>query len=302
MGHTSYSYSDRSERSVASGYHTKHVDAIFKQNVEKRIHESMEPSKALLREARDSAAHPNTVPIILALDVTGSMGRIPHDMVKNGLPHMMSSMIQNGVKDATLLFLAVGDHTCDSAPLQVGQFESGDAELDTWLTRTWLEGRGGANEGESYSLAHYFAAFHTSIDSFEKRGKKGFLFTIGDEPSINNIPANVIKEIMGDGAQKNFTDHELLEAARKKYHVFHLHVLETSSGSSRDSLEYWQQLMGDHRIPVIDSHDIPSIISETVIRVCKEEGRLNNPVITINEPDSNVSSVKPSVTDDQILL
>lgn len=39
-----------------------------------------------VRECRDSEEHPETTPIIIALDVTGSMGRIPHDLVKNQLP------------------------------------------------------------------------------------------------------------------------------------------------------------------------------------------------------------------------
>lgn len=34
---------------------------------------------------------------------------------------------------------------------------------------------------ESYELAMYFMARHTSIDCYEKRGKRGYLFMIGDE-------------------------------------------------------------------------------------------------------------------------
>src|SRR5690606_5631209 len=99
----------------------------------------------------------------------------------------------------SVLFLAIGDHETDSAPLQVGQFESGDAELDLWLTRTWLEGKGGANSGESYLLAWYFASKFTKLDSLDKRGQKGFLFTIGDEPGLSILPKRAINEIMNDG-------------------------------------------------------------------------------------------------------
>ena len=131
------------------------------------------PSKALLRESRDSTSNPNSLPVIIALDVTGSMRTIPHSLVKEGLPNMVGNMIQRGVTDPAILFLGIGDHTCDDAPLQVGQFESGDEELDLWLTRTWLEGHGGGNNGESYLLAWYFAAKHTITDAWEKRGQKG---------------------------------------------------------------------------------------------------------------------------------
>jgi len=150
MGHSSYSYSDREIRSKSLGYDTvtkATADTVFKQNKLGMIHEEMKPSKALLRESRDSETHPNSVPIVVALDETGSMGDIPIHMVKEGLPKMVSKIIQNGVPDPQILFLGIGDHECDSAPLQVGQFESGDAELDLWLTRTWNERGGGANAG-----------------------------------------------------------------------------------------------------------------------------------------------------------
>ena len=154
MGSGCYSYSDRSVRAKSSGYYDKPADDVFQQNRKREIHESMDPKKITLRECCDSDSHPFTVPIILTLDVTGSMREIPKDLIKDGLPTLMSTMIQNGVKDASLLFLAVGDHENDKAPLQVGQFESGDTELDLWLTRTWLEGGGGANAGRFQYLAN----------------------------------------------------------------------------------------------------------------------------------------------------
>lgn len=147
MGGSFYSSDSRSLRAKTLGYTTKSADEIFLQNRRARIHESMMPQKALLREARDSENHPNSVPIVFALDVTGSMGHIPHYLVKEGLPNLMGSMIQRGVLDPQVLFLPIGDHECDHYPLQVGQFESGDEELDIWLTRTFIEGGGGGNAG-----------------------------------------------------------------------------------------------------------------------------------------------------------
>lgn len=267
MGWTSYSSESRSVRAESLGYSTKSVDDIFVQNKKREIHESMEPSKALLRESRDSEIHPATVPIIIALDLTGSMGHIPHQLVKDGLPHMVESMVQKGVKDPAILFLGIGDHECDSAPLQVGQFESGDEELDLWLTRTWIEGRGGGNAGESYLLAWYFASKHTITDSMEKRGKKGFLFTIGDEPCLTQLPKRAIDEIMGGSSQVSYTEKELLDAAKEKYHVFHLHIMEGSNGSY--SLGYWEKLLGQNCIQVDDHTEVGAKIAETVVSYTK---------------------------------
>ncbi len=176
MGYSSYSTVDRSYRAATMDYFSAPTDKIFTQNVEKKMHDEMNPKNITFRECCDSELHPNTIPIQLYLDVTGSMGHIPHQMIKDGLPTLMGTLIENGVKDASLMFGAIGDHEADRCPLQVAQFESGDAELDMWLTRTYLEGNGGGNGGESYLLAWYFASKHVKIDSFNKRKVKGFVF------------------------------------------------------------------------------------------------------------------------------
>ncbi|MES2774781.1 MAG: hypothetical protein V4722_11390 [Bacteroidota bacterium] len=231
--------------------------------MEHRIHEQMNPNGIVFRESCDSAAHPNTIPIQFYLDVTGSMGHIPHEMIKSGLPTLMGTLIQNGVPDAALIFGAVGDHECDRFPLQIGQFESGDAELDMWLTRTYLEGGGGGNEGESYLLAWYFAANHIKTDAWDKRGKKGFVFTIGDEPCLKNLPVNAIKVIMGATTigQANYTREELLDAAQKKSHVYHIHL----NHGGRECDDTWKQLLGKNLVEITDHTTVSRVISDIIL-------------------------------------
>lgn len=287
MGHTSYSSGSRSLRAESMGYFSKSADEIFTQNRKRQIHESMTPSKALLREARDSEAHPQSVPIIVALDVTGSMGRIPNYLVKDGLPNMVGGIIQKGILDPAILFLAIGDHECDKYPLQVGQFESGDEELDLWLTRTYLEGGGGGNLGESYLLAWYFAANHTAIDSWEKRHEKGFLFTIGDEPCLRSLPVKVVQEIMGQSTQVSYSDKELLSKAQEKYNVFHLHVMKGSAGHR--SLGYWKELLGDNCITVDDHTEISQKIADIVVKYQGNKNATTNIKVDSDNTDNSVS-------------
>ncbi|WP_417912360.1 hypothetical protein [Candidatus Electronema sp. TJ] len=265
MGWGYYSVDERAERAASVGYDTKSAREIFTQ---RNINQAMNPHGVVVRESRDSADHPNSVAIILALDVTGSMGSIPHHLVKDGLPKIMGRIIQSGTPDPQLLFLAVGDHECDSSPLQVGQFESSDELLDKWLTSVYLEGGGGGNAGESYLLAWYFAALHTSIDCFEKRRQKGFLFTIGDEPTLPEVPAQSLSRLMGQGQQQTWSAAELLDKARQLYHVFHLHIRETSSGSRQEVMDGWKQLMGGNLI-ILERHEevsrvIPELIAATL--------------------------------------
>jgi hypothetical protein len=275
MGYTSYSTTDRMLRSTAVGYASKSVNQIFTQNVERRIHESMNPKGIVFRESCDSDTHPNTVPIQLYLDVTGSMGQIPHQMIKDGLPKLIGSLIQNGIKDVALMFGAIGDHECDKYPLQVAQFESGDAELDMWLTRTYIESGGGGNAGESYLLAWYFGANHVKTDAFSKRGKKGYIFTIGDEPTLKSLPMSAIKELMGETAigQGTITATELLAKAQEENYVYHIQV--NHNGSSDRVIETWKSLLGQNLI-VIDDHNK---LAETISNIVISQEEVNTPFI-----------------------
>lgn len=281
MGGGSYSYDDREVRSRALGYKTKSAREIFK---ERSMNNAMDPNGIKVREARDSEEHPNSFPIVLALDETGSMGSIPHFLVREGLPHMMDKIIKEGIPDPQVLFLGIGDHTCDQAPLQVGQFESSDPLLDHWLTTLYLEGHGGGNDGESYMLAWFFAGRYTSTDHFEKRGKKGILFTVGDEPVLRELSEHAQREIMGDGQYEDMTSVELLDKAREKYEVFHLHIMEGSNGMRKEVQDGWKQLMGDHVIMVEHKEDVARIIADKVLEVVSaQQGQA--PVAQKTEPE-----------------
>lgn len=263
MGYTSYSVSHRTVAAASAGYYTKSRDDIFVQNRLRKIHDSMNPNGVVKRESCDSKEHPNTTPVQLYLDVTGSMGHIPHEMIKDGLPTLIGTLLQNGVEDVALMFGAVGDHECDHAPLQIGQFESGDAEMDMWLERVWLEGAGGGNEGESYLLAWYFAGNHTRTDAFDKRNQKGFVFTIGDEPCLKNLPASALKDIMGNTAvgQGNYTREELLAKAQEQNHVYHIHV----NHGGRDFDPAWKQMLGKNAIEIQDYKTVSKVISDIIL-------------------------------------
>lgn len=297
MGHSSYDDYSRSLRSTVLGYATKGADEIFTQNKVRRIHESMSPYGIDKRECRDSSHHPNSFPVIISLDVTGSMGKIPHELVKDGLPKIMGRITQNGLDDAAVLFLAVGDHECDNYPLQVGQFESGDLELDTWLTRTYIEGAGGGNAGESYLLAWYFAAHHTVSDRFEKRGKKGLLFTIGDEPCLSSLPINVRKTLMGNTARGQVTSYkDLFEEASKTYDIYHIHVLQGSAGQR--SLSFWKDLLGQNCVPVEDFTKVASTIAD----ICVRHADVKSIDVTPKNKDASSKKTEDPVKEEIVVL
>ena len=149
------------------------------------VHPSMEPH-GVRREARDSDEHPASLGIVFALDVSGSMGRVAHDLATDTLPQFMGALLDARVSDPQVCFVAVG-HGRDAAPLQVGQFESTASLIDSWLTRIWIEG-GGVGQHECYELAMYVCARHMHLDSVRPRGRRGYLFLTADvapNPSLS---------------------------------------------------------------------------------------------------------------------
>lgn len=295
MGHSYYNDNARSTRATQSNYASASMDQLFTQNTKRQIHEGMNPKDVTVRESRDSENHPNSVPVHLYLDVTGSMGRIPVQLVREGLPTLVTTLINKGVSSPAIMFGAIGDHYADQAPLQVGQFESGDAELDKWLTSTWLEGNGGGNGGESYALAWYFSAFHTVTDAWEKRQKKGYVFTIGDEPVHQRYENSRVKEIMGNSykGEKDMTDAELLKAAQEKNHVFHIFV---NSGYGLDG--HWNSIMKENVLIVNAIEEIPTVIANTILAL---EGKVPLPARLESQsaPVQNIAQVpdnnKPTI-------
>jgi hypothetical protein len=267
MGGHTYSVTNSAVTRATNNSYTNTIQQNFTQMVEKKAHDSMKSQGIFLREARDSDVNPISFPIIIALDFTASMGMIPQNLIQEGLPKMVSSIIQGGVQSPAILFLGVGDHEVDKFPLQIGQFESGDEELDLWLKRSYLEQGGGANEGESYSLAHYFAAKHTITDAWEKRNQKGVLITIGDEPNLKSYPTRAIKEITGNSQAEGFSAEDMLKEVQEKWMVFHINPKADQNVSWRDTKAYWTEFLGQAYHGLSDYKDVPLLISKIVLGV-----------------------------------
>ncbi|MBP1840550.1 hypothetical protein [Formosa algae] len=263
MGGGRFSHDAYSKLRRSKDYSNKSREEIF---TSRHIDPEMDPSNVVFRESRDSEEHPETVSIIVALDVTGSMGFVPEHIVKEALPDLIGSLMEAGIEDPQVLFLGIGDFIYDSAPIQVGQFESSAELLDRWLTRVYLEGGGGGNNQEGYNLAHLFAARHTSIDCWEKRQQKGFLFTIGDEPVFPTIPAEIIKRYTNADEAETITTEAIIAEAQDKYNVFHMHLEHNEWAKQEKRKGNWKTLLGDNYIDIPDYKTVAKRIAEVVIQ------------------------------------
>lgn len=265
MGYTRWS--DDAYSYLKDSRSNSSVDDIFANNRTGMAADKMLPKGVKYRESRDSDIHPDSLSIAVFLDVTGSMGRIPEVLVREKLGSLMNTLINHGIEHPQILFGGIGDHLTDRYPLQVGQFESGTEELDKWLTEIYLEGGGGGQNKESYLLAWLFSARHTSCDCFEKRGQKGFLFTIGDESNWDKLQRERLEQIMGYAEAVTLTDKQLLEEVQRSYHVFHIHINEASYKNDPQVLGYWKGMLGERLIILNDYNAIAETIAATVAMI-----------------------------------
>lgn len=235
MGGGSYSASSFAtySASVGKSYDVR-TNRISGQTFEAtQLKEVLNP-KGKIRECCNSEEHPNTVPVILALDVTGSMGAACKETAE-ALSQIMKTLYDK-FKDVEVCVMGVGDFECDDAPLQVSQFES-DVRVAQQLDQIWMEHGGGGNDYESYTAPWVFGLYRTKLDAYDKQGRKGIIITMGDEPLNPDLPAGTVKDYLGsaDGANQfgSFETSKLYEDASKKFDIFHIAVDDSSSSYYR---------------------------------------------------------------------
>jgi hypothetical protein len=248
---------------------------------EAKVHPSLSPKGIKIRESRDSVAHPVTIPIILTLDTTGSMSTVPYSMQKD-LCKLMGHFLEDKasgkkyIGDAypAILVSAVDDYDAmrnygGEGALQVGQFESG-IEIDDNLTNLWITHNGGCTYQENYDLALYFAGNHTAHDHYDKRGRKGYMFIIGDEQAYDELSRKMLKDVFGIDVQADVLLTDVLEQAKELYNIFFIIPNTTSHYSDPQLFKYWVKLLGQQNVlKLADPKKICELIVSTVA-LCEE--------------------------------
>jgi hypothetical protein len=265
MGHSNWSdaaYQTRQHTRRATNTSAFSYDDQVRASGVARVHDQMNPY-GKVRESRDSQAHPDSLAIAVVFDVTGSMGGVPR-VLQTKLGALMRVLIQKGyAAHPQILFGAVGDAYSDQVPLQIGQFEAG-LEMDDDLGKIFIEGGGGGQVHESYELALYFMARHTAIDCHERRGRKGYLFTIGDEKPYAVVRRQHVLEHIGDRLAADLPVERVVAEVRERYEHFHIIPTNTSHGSSAEVQERWRALLGERVLMLADEAAVCETIALAV--------------------------------------
>lgn len=256
----------RYARSTAHLDHTtKFTRSTLKTDADPR--KSFDPKTIKVRESVKSAVNPNPTPVIIGLDVTGSMGPVV-DAMHKGLGTLFEEILKRDpVSDPHVLAMAIGDMDYDRAPVQATQFEADPVTIGTQVEELYLERNGGGNDHESYLGPLYFALMRTKCDAFGE-GRKGYLFTVGDEEPQDVLTKEQINHWFGDQAKADLSAPELLESVRRNWHVFHIIVAEGShmqdARTAERTRKKWRQLMGQRAIELSDHTKMAEVIISTI--------------------------------------
>ena len=89
MGYGSYTAKDWSRLKTTRSIDESSVNDLFKN---KQLLDKFNPKFISMRESRDNDEHPNSTPIAIGVDVTGSMGYLSEEIIKNSLNELMKKL------------------------------------------------------------------------------------------------------------------------------------------------------------------------------------------------------------------
>eukprot|EP00771_Trimastix_marina_P000162 gnl/Trimastix_PCT/1170.p1 GENE.gnl/Trimastix_PCT/1170~~gnl/Trimastix_PCT/1170.p1 ORF type:complete len:428 (-),score=135.74 gnl/Trimastix_PCT/1170:243-1526(-) len=227
---------DRSVSSAPASSYTAAADTVMTQ--QRAMHDEVNPKN------RGIARTDSQNPIVVAIDVTGSMGNWSK-IIYDKLPMFYGQILMQGyLADPALCFAAIGDANSDVAPLQVTDFAQG-AEIDEWIGKLWLEGKGGGQNMETYELGAYYFARHCEIPQADK----AFFFFTGDEgcyPLV--LQEDILRHIDSNSRARTVSTPDIFAELKRKFHVFFIHKPYFDAQIDAKNMQYWERLVGPEHI------------------------------------------------------
>ena len=268
MGGSSYSrdvgYSSSSGRFSTGGTSSRSAKSALGKS---RADPSTSPLNRTIKSSKES-------PIVIILDVTGSnieFARIVYDKA----PMLFGQIEQQGyLKDFDICFVATGDATCDGAPLQVCDFQSGIA-LDEQLKKLFLEGYGGGQRTETYELAAHF--FNRCCEM--PNAKTPMLFIIGDEAPYPCLEPQMAEDIMGKSTGETLETKTIFAEMFKKFKGNAFFLQNPYCGDRKDTrstneirkewISYMGSVNSEKIIPIHEEKSVVDVILGTIAMVSR---------------------------------
>jgi hypothetical protein len=99
-----------------------------------------------------------------------------------------------------------------------------------------------------------------------REGRKGFLFTVGDEEPQKLLRAAHVQRFFGDAVQRDMSADELVSLVERGWVYFHLMVAEGSYMRSRPEAvkQAWTDLLGQRALSLTDHTRMAEVIISAI--------------------------------------
>lgn len=217
-----------------------HVDRSYKDAVEK----SVDPNTLI----PDCLSTNCESPLVIACDVTGSMGEWPATIFSK-LPYLEHEGQEYLGEDMEISFAAVGDAYSDNYPLQIQDFAK-KADLKSALEKLIHEKGGGGSSEESYDLA---ASYYAHNCEMPKAIRKPIFIFIGDEGVYQTLNEDHTNRWARVTSSEKINPTALFESLKKKFNVYVIRKPYNCSGNNPSPAEtrikdQWCKLLGDDHV------------------------------------------------------
>ena len=205
----------------------------------------------------------STSPLVVQVDVTGSMGAWPKTIFSK-LPYLDIEGKTYLGPDMEISFAAVGDAYSDKFPLQVEEFGSGTV-LETRLANLKVEGGGGGSHHETYELGALYYARNVDMPNAVR---PIFIF-VADEAPYDQVPVAKAREVCKVKIERVLTVDEVFAELKIKYSVYLVH----KSFPGGETRKEWVRLIGEDHIADLDD---PERVVDVIFGIlAKETGKVD---------------------------
>lgn len=212
------------ERAKAEGPRTYH-------NRNRPVYDLIDPRRTISSKSRN--------PLVIAVDVTGSMQNWPFEIFDR-LPLLYQTLSQYR-QDLEISFAAIGDIQSDEYPLQVTDFARG-FDLEQRLKALYGEG-GGGDSPEDYGMFAVYAQHRIVLSRTEDTP---FMIVFGDVSMHEKHTAAQIKSLLDLDVQG---DVNAIKAWQQVAKIWNVWFLRRPGGRKGDSVDQqWAEAIGEQKV------------------------------------------------------
>jgi len=234
------------------GYDFKSARRSYDVHVGRSYDDAVSSGKKKNEILEKSVTTNSEYPVVIACDVTGSMGEWPATIFSK-LPYLDLEGKEYLGKTMEISFAAVGDAYCDQYPLQVRPFTSG-TDMKKRLEELVIEKGGGGQIMESYDLA---AVYYANNAKMSKAIHKPIFIFIGDEGLYESVDKDQAKDCALVSIEGRMSAKKALENLKEKFSVYLIRKpYENSSGDGMSGVDkkiynQWESYLGADHIAIL---------------------------------------------------